>query len=201
MVTKGSINLLKSELFPEKKLLTLARMVGLWIIVLIVMSAWAVLNDYQYKNISKQHQRVKAEKKQQSTLVANLEKQLANRKADTELTDKLYTLKLLLQHKHALHSKLTDSKLTFVSGFAMAMDELSASHHKDIRLQEINIRNDNMSFTGLARTPEAVPEWLDGFVQSILLSGKSFVGFKLFKNEDNITEFVVSSKVNKDANK
>ena len=201
MVMKTSINLLKKELFPEKKLLTLPRMVGLWVIVLMVMSAWAGLNDYQYKNIVKQHQRLKTEKKHQSALVAKLEKQLASRKADTVLTDKLQTIKLLLQHKHALHSKLTDTKLTFVSGFAMAMDELSALHHKDIRLQGINIRNDDMYFTGLARTPEAVPAWLDGFVQSILLSGKSFVGFKLSKNDDNITEFVVSSKVNKDANK
>ena len=100
-----------------------------------------------------------------------------------------------MQHKNALHTKLTDTKLTFVSGFAMAMDELSAMHHKDIRLQGVNIRNDNMHFSGLAKSPEAVPAWLDGFQQSKLLSGKSFVGFKLSKNKDNITEFVVSSKV------
>jgi len=201
MTIKTSINLLQSELFPEKQLLTLPRMVGLWLIVLTVMIAWALINDYQYRNTLKQHQQSKKEHNRQSTLVADLEKQLANRKADTILTDKLHTLKLLLQHKHALHSKLTDSKLTFVSGFAMAMDELSAMHHDDIRLQGITIRNDDMHFTGLAKNPEAVPAWLDGFQQSLLLSGKSFVGFKLSKNDDNITEFVVSSKVDKGADK
>ena len=50
-----------------------------------------------------------------------------------------------------------------------------------------------MTFTGLARTPQAVPKWLAGFKQSKLLSGKAFVHFKLSKNEQNITEFVVSS--------
>jgi len=199
MAIKTSINLLQSELFPEEKLLTMPKMVGLWLAVLVAMTTWALVTDYQYKNTVKQHKMLKKEKKRQSTLVANLEKQLANRKADTLLTDKLATLKLLLKHKHALHAKLTDSKLTFVSGFAMAMDELSAMHHKDIRLQSINIRNDDMYFTGLAKTPEAVPAWLDGFQQSRLLSGKSFVGFKLSKNDDNITEFIVSSKVDKDA--
>jgi hypothetical protein len=201
MAIKTSINLLQSELFPEKKLLTLPRMVGLWMIVLIVMITWAVFNDFQNKNIAKKHRHSQTENKRQSALVANLEQQLASRRADTELTDKLDTIKLLLQQKSALHTKLTNTQLTFVSGFAMAMDELSAMHHKDIRLQGINIRNDDMYFTGFAKSPEAVPAWLDGFQQSTLLSGKSFVGFKLSKNDDDITEFVVSSKVDKDTNK
>jgi len=201
MAIKISINLLQSELFPEKKLLSLPRMVGLWIFALIVMTTWAVISDYQYKKIVKKHRHSQTETKRQSALVADLEKQIANRRADTELIDKLDTIKLLLQHKSALHTKLTNTQLTFVSGFAMAMDELSAMHHKDIRLQGINIRNDNMYFTGFAKSPEAVPAWLDGFQQSTLLSGKSFVGFKLSKNEDDMTEFVVSSKVDKDDNK
>lgn len=201
MSLKTSINLLQSELFPEKKLLTLPRIVGLWLTVLMVMITWSLLTNYLYQNTFNQHQLLQKEKQHRTTLVANLEKQLINRKADVLLTDKLSTLKLLLQHKHALHNKLTDTKLTFVSGFAMAMDELSAMHHKDIRLQGITIRNDDMYFTGLAKTPEAVPAWLDGFQQSTLLSGKSFVGFKLSKNDNNITEFVVSSKVDEDANK
>lgn len=201
MTTKTSINLLKKELFPPKKLLTLSRVVGLWAVVLIIMSTWAVLGDYHYQTVVKQHQKLQAETQRQADLVADLEKQITNRRADSALTDKLQTLKLLLKHKGALHSKLTDSNLIFVSGFAMAMDELSAMHHKDIRLQGINIRNDAMYFTGLARTPEAVPAWLDGFQQSTLLSGKSFVGFKLFKNADNITEFIVSSTVEKGADK
>jgi len=201
MAIKTSINLLTNELLPEKKFLTLARMFEFWLIVFVAMVIWATINDHQYQSIVKQHQGLTKENKRQSTLVANLEKQFANRKADVALTDKLNIIKLLLQHKQALHSKLTDSKLTFVSGFAIAMDELSSLHHKDIRLQGINIRNDNMQFTGLATKPEAVPAWLDGFQQSRLLSGKSFVGFKLSKNEDNITEFVVSSKVNEDADK
>jgi len=74
------------------------------------------------------------------------------------------------------------------------MNELAQLHHQDIRLQTININNDNMTFSGLALTPEAVPAWLAGFENSLLLSGKSFSHFKLSENEQNITEFMVSSK-------
>jgi Tfp pilus assembly protein PilN len=199
MAIKTSINLLKSELFPEKKRLTLVRMCALWLIALVLMVSWSIFNNYQYQNIVKQQQLLTKEKQRQSVLVTNLEKEITSKKADVALTDKLNTIKLLLQHKQALHTKLTDAKLIFVSGFATAMSELSTLHHKGIRLQGIHIRNDEMYFTGLARQPEAVPAWLDGFQQSQLLSGKSFVGFKLSKNDDNITEFVVSSTMNKDA--
>jgi Tfp pilus assembly protein PilN len=142
---------------------------------------------------------LKKEKQRNTALVEQLENQLRNRKVDAALSDKLATIKLLLQQKHALHAKLTNTSLTFVSGFAIAMNELSDLHHKDVYLQGINIKNDDMHFSGLAKTPEAVPAWLDGFQQSTLLAGKSFVGFKLSKNDDNVTEFVVSSKVDKGA--
>ena len=198
---KHRINLLQKELFPDKKLLTLSRVFLLWCLVLVFMVSWAVITDYQHQKIRKQHHALKKEKQRNSALVDKLEKQLANRKVDAVLSDKLETIKLLLQQKHALHTKLTDTNLTFVSGFAIAMDELSGMHHKDIYLQSVNIKNDDMQFSGLAKTPEAVPAWLDGFQQSTLLSGKSFVGFKLAKNDDNVTEFMVSSKANKGADK
>jgi hypothetical protein len=40
-----------------------------------------------------------------------------------------------------------------------------------------------------------VPAWLAGFENSLLLSGKSFSHFKLSENEQHMTEFTVSSKV------
>ena len=75
------------------------------------------------------------------------------------------------------------------------MSELSQMHRKDIRLQSIQINNNDMTFSGLALSPEAVPAWLAGFKNSLLLSGKSFGHFKLTENKDNVTEFVVSSKM------
>jgi len=99
-------------------------------------------------------------------------------------------------NKKALYKELTDPSRTFVTGFAAAMTELASLHHKDISLQTVNINTQDMTFSGLARVPEAVPAWLAGFENSTLLSGKSFIHFKLSENEDKITEFVVSSKVN-----
>jgi Tfp pilus assembly protein PilN len=193
MTTKNNINLLQAELFPEKPLLTLPRVVGVWLGLLSLMLIWVVVTELNYNQSAATYNVLLKEQQQKQKLVKQLESQLKNRQVSPTLQRDLDTMKLVMQHKDALLNKLTDSNETFAGGFVMAMNDLSAMHHKDIRLQTISIDAQNMSFSGLARTPQAVPAWLAGFKQSRLLSGKAFIQFKLSKNEQNITEFVVSS--------
>jgi len=193
MTAKHSINLLQAEIFPEKALLTLSRVVAIWFSLLLLMVIWAVVTELNYKQSAKKHDDLLRDKKQSQQLAKQLETELKNRQVSPVLQEKLKTLKLVMQHKGALLNRLTDSNETFAGGFVMAMNDLSAMHHKDIRLQTISINLQHMSFTGLARNPQAVPAWLAGFKDSRLLSGKAFINFKLFKNEQDITEFVVSS--------
>lgn len=193
MTTKNNINLLQAELFPEKPLLTLPRVVGVWLGLLSLMLIWVVVTELNYSQSAATYDGLLKEQQQKQKLAKQLESQLKNRQISPALKRDLDTIKLVMQHKDALLNKLTDSNETFAGGFVMAMNDLSAMHHKDIRLQTISIDAKNMSFTGLARTPQAVPAWLAGFKQSRLLSGKAFIQFKLAKNEQDITEFVVSS--------
>jgi Tfp pilus assembly protein PilN len=192
---KYSINLLQPELLPEKVLLTLPRVALLWIVAFIVMLAWGVVTDFQHQSFQEKLNVLQKEKVKQDKLMKNLTAQLTSRKVDSELSDKLMKIKVLMNNKQALHEKLTNPNKTYSAGFATAMTELAQLHHKDIRLNTIHINNDNMTFSGLALAPEAVPAWLAGFQNSLLLSGKSFSHFKLSENEQRITEFMVSSKV------
>lgn len=191
---KYSINLLQPELLPEKVLLTLPRVVLLWVTAFTLMLAWGVVTSFQHQTLQEKLTILKKEKVKQDKLLSNLTTQLTSRKVDNHLVEKLETIKLLINNKKAINEKLTNPNKTYVAGFAIAMNELAELHHKDIRLQSININNDNMTFSGLALTPEAVPAWLAGFENSLFLSGKLFSHFKLSENEQHITEFMVSSK-------
>lgn len=193
MAAKHSINLLQAELFPETPLLTLPRVVGSWLGLLCIMIVWSVITDVNYNKSAEQYDGLLKEKQRKSQLVKSLETELKNRTVSPALTKKLESIKLVMLRKEALLARLTDSNETFAGGFVMAMNDLSAMHHKDIRLKNISINSTAMTFKGLARNPQAVPAWLAGFKKSRLLSGKSFVHFKLTKNEQNITEFIVSS--------
>lgn len=190
---KLNINLLQPELLPEKIFLTLPRVVAVCCLVLAVMFGWALKINYTQHSLKERLTVLKQENNQYTTQLDTLTAQLAARKVDSQLTDKLATIKLLMSNKQAVYAKLTDPNKTYVAGFAGAMDDLAKLHHQDISLENININNDHMTFSGLALTPEAVPEWLAGFENSVLLSGKSFSRFKLSENEKNITEFMVSS--------
>jgi len=192
---KHSINLLQAELLPKKVLLTLTRVFTVWCLVLFVMVGWAVATHYTQQSLKEKLTVLQQENSKQTKQLETLTAQLTSRKVDRQLTDRLATIKLLMSNKRALYEKLTDPNMTYVAGFATAMNELAQLHHQDIRLETININNDDMTFSGLALTPEAVPAWLAGFDNSLLLSGKSFSHFKLSENEQNITEFMVSSKV------
>jgi len=196
---KYSINLLQPELLPEKVLLTLPRVILLWVVAFTLMLGWGVATDFQHQSLQEELKVLKKEKIKQDKLLASLTTQLTSRTVDSELVEQLSTIKAVMKNKQALYEKLTNPNKTYVAGFATAMDELAQLHHPDIRLQSININNDNMTFSGLALTPEAVPSWLAGFEKSLLLSGKSFSHFKLSENEQKLTEFIVSSKVQQES--
>jgi hypothetical protein len=193
MTAKHSINLLQAELYPETPLLTLNRVMGTWLLLLAFMVIWAIVIESNYNKSLAKYDELLEEKQQATELANSLELKLKNRKASPALVRNLSTLKLVMQHKGALLDKLTNSNETFAGGFVMAMNDLASMHHKDISLQSIHINASAMSFSGLARSPQAVPAWLAGFEKSKLLSGKAFVNFKLVKNPKGITEFVVSS--------
>lgn len=192
---KYSINLLKPELLPEQVLLTLPKVALLWIAAFTLMLAWGLVTNFQHQSLQQELNVLQKEKVKQDKLLASLTTQLTSRNVDSKLADKLATIKLLIRNKQTLHEQLTNPNKTYVAGFATAMSELSQLHRQDIRLQTININHDNMTFSGLALTPEAVPAWLAGFENSLLLSGKLFSHFKLSENEQHITEFMVSSKM------
>jgi len=192
---KNSINLLQPELLPENVLLTLPRVVMVWSLVLFVMIGWAATTYYTQQTLKTKLTALQQENNKHTKQLETLTAKLTARKVDSRLADKLTTLKLLMHNKQNLHAKLTNPNMTYVAGFSTAMGELAQLHNQNIRLKEININNDNMTFSGLALTPEAVPAWLAGFENSLLLSGKSFLHFKLSENEQGLTEFMVSSKI------
>jgi len=193
MNNKYSINLLQAELLPKKPLLSLKRVVYLWAMVLVLMLMIMAIGQYKLINATKFSAQLKSEKTKKLAQQADLSLQLSQRKTDPALTEQLSTLKLLTQSKKVLHANLTDKSKTYVAGFAKAMTELADIHQANISLENIIISHDHISFSGLARTPESVPQWMAGFSQASLLSGKTFTHFKLTENKQHYTEFVVSS--------
>lgn len=192
-MAKHSINLLQADLLPEKVLWTLKRVVSLWLVVLTVMLLLIFFVQLQVSSLNAEFQALNSVNTKQQMQLQNLELKVANNRKDAQLLTQLETIKLVIENKQHLHQQLTDPTQTYSAGFSTAMAELAELHDKNISLQHVNIGHGNMTFSGLARTPDAVPNWLSGFESSTFLSGKRFVNFSLSENEQQVTEFTVSS--------
>ena len=88
VANKYSINLLQPELLPEKVLLTLPRVVLLWIAAFTLMLGWGIVTDFQHQSLQNKLNVLQKEKVQQDKLLASLTTQLTSRKVDRKLADK-----------------------------------------------------------------------------------------------------------------
>jgi Tfp pilus assembly protein PilN len=193
-MAKNSINLLQQDLLPKQVLVTLPRVVMLWCLALVFMLSWTFFDHYQVTELTAKYVALSQITTNQDNQLAQLEDKLKANTADVKVLEELAMLKIVLKNKSVLLNELTDRTHTSVAGFASSMTELSLMHHKDISLQHVNITYQDLTFSGVARTPEAVPAWLAKFETSKFLSGKSFINFSLNENEQKLTEFLVSSK-------
>lgn len=193
MPAKHSINLLQAELYPQQASLTLNKVAMVWLALLLIMVSWAFMTQLSLSQSASKHQALLQIKNQKQALSEQLETQLAEKKISPALLTKFDEMKHVLSRKKALFAKLTDSDQTFSGGFVMAMNDLSSMHNQGITIQTITINGQGMKFTGLAKKPQNVPAWLNGFEKSRLLSGKGFANFELAQNEQGVTSFVVSS--------
>jgi Tfp pilus assembly protein PilN len=198
-MAKHSINLLQADLLPVKALWTLNRVVGLWSLTLIAMLGFIVIIQIQLASLEAEFETVNLLNSNQKLQLQNLELAVSNNRKDSELLAQLNTIKRVIANKQHLHQQLTDPFQTYSAGFSNAMAELAALHDKNISLQRVNIGNGHMTFSGIARTPDAVPNWLSGFESSTFLSGQRFINFSLTENKQKLTEFVVSSAASKES--
>lgn len=194
MVEKTTINLLQAELLPKKDLLSLKRIVIAWGVLILFFTLAIFTTQFQIGQNNQKLGQLRVEQSQQNNQLADLEQKLKLNVASSTLITKLAAVKLLLINKKALYSELTNVNSTFVVGFAKAMTDLSEMHSRDISLHSVNITREEMSFSGLARTPESVPAWLAQFETSSVLSGKVFSYFSLNQeDESHLINFVVST--------
>lgn len=197
-MAKYTINLLQDELIPEQPLLTLSRVITLWVAALVVMLAVMFTLQATEQSLAKQSQSLAQQKRVQDDALEQLQLRLTTHKPDPKLTAQLETLQTIIANKKSIYSYLTNSSESYINGFALAMSDLATIHSNNVSLTAISISDGHISFGGLARTAEAVPDWLTNFEQSKVLSGRLFNHFQLSENEQKIIEFTVSSSAQKE---
>jgi len=202
-MNKHSINLLSDDLLPKADFLTLSRVVGLWLVVLVgSIMATVITSNSLTKEQSKYTQLVE-EKDASDALLTNLEQQISSNRADGVLLDELEQLKTLVKMKSTVAKKLSDEVSDDAFGYSSTMSALADLHHRDISLNRVAIIDNEITFIGHAKDADSVPQWLSGLEKSDLLKGMKFSQFSLSESENKLTQFIVSSsdkKIDKGGN-
>lgn len=183
-MAKYTINLLSEELLPKQPPLTLNRVIASWVVLLVIMLVWGSSISSKETSLGQQASMIKDETDDLVRRETVLKAQLAALKPDPDLVAQLENIRLLMRNKKALHAQLTDPNRTQSQGFSGAMTELAQNYSKDISLQNIHISNQDMSFSGVARMPAAVPAWLAGFEESPFLTGQTFNNFQITEDDE-----------------
>lgn len=192
---KHSVNLFNKSLLPKKPLISLTRVIISWLVVLILMLAWAAYLTQQLNSFTVEQNKLTNKRNELTQLTSALEDKIKKHNIDPALEEKLSTLKLLMNNKQGLYARLTNAKDLNSTGFSQAMSELAKYHHKGISLQEVRILPDGITLSGIAKNPDVVPLWLNGFENSSVFSGQKFSQFSLSENENKHTHFILSAEI------
>ena len=194
-MAKYSINLLQADLIPPKIFWTLSRVASLFIIVLAIMLLEVAYIRVELNDLEPKFKTLSATSKSNKTTIKTLQAQINKDRKDSKLLTKLNTLKLLNNNKQHILDQLADPTKNYHSNFSDVMTMLAGFHSEKISLRGVQIDSGRIILSGVALSPDAVPSWLSGFDSSTFLSGKRFTNFTLSENEQQLTQFVVSSSI------
>ncbi|MCY7295279.1 PilN domain-containing protein [Alteromonas sp. a30] len=192
---KYRVNLFPEELKPKLDLFTLNFVFTLWGLLLggMVVANVYYQKEYDAAQLSTlaTQQEYKAKTKMHQTLIQARE----NRKQDPKLLERVQELQKEEHDKYWLLTELQGRERLKNQGFSLLMKDLSNTHVRDVWLTRIVVNEDKVKMEGAALDSANVPKWVNKLKESDYFSGRSFAGARLYRNEDDRLNFVISSEL------
>jgi Tfp pilus assembly protein PilN len=192
---KTQVNLYSPKLHPRLRLLTLAVVSIIWLIFLLLGLGLYAYVEYQNSQQQGMLTNIQQQNARQSEVVASLETDLANFKADPILVNQVNQKQQQVLGKERVLKELAGQSHTEKSGFALLMYELASQHHKDIGLQHVMVDQRNIVIKGVAERASSVPVWMNQLTNTQFFAGKTFNQTNITKTEQQLT-FTLSSMTN-----
>ncbi|MGR5141591.1 PilN domain-containing protein [Photobacterium sp. DNB23_23_1] len=193
------INFYSDALKPKLDLLTLPNIVMSWVAITAILAAlagWFSWQSYQ------QQQELASEQQllQQKTAEVERAKAALTKHLPSQLkVDVANGLEQHLANKRAALEAIALHDSSLQVGYAGMMQQLSAAASGDISVQHLRVKGPQLNLEGLARTPDAVPAWLQMFKQYPSLSDRRFKLMSLGRNKQNIVTFKLLAERNQPA--
>jgi Tfp pilus assembly protein PilN len=158
---------------------------------------FAVSQSYQnkFRDIQIATQDTQQLYNQQSSMLTMLTQARDTRAQDPALLAEVQKLQKEARDKGLLLEELKGREQLKNQGFSMLMDDLSTSHVEGVWLTRISIAEQRIRMEGATLESSKVPQWVSKLRDSDYFSGRSFAGARMFRDDEDNLNFVISSSL------
>lgn len=190
---KNRVNLFPQELKPKLKLFTVNVVIIAWSVSSALL--FAVSQNYQatYDDIQAQTRNIQDEYNTKSKTLKMLKEARDTRAQDPALLAEVEKFQREATDKRLLLEELRGREQLKNQGFSMLMRDLSQQHVDNIWLTRINIEEQKIRIEGATLESSSVPIWVNRLKESDYFAGRSFAGARMFRDDEDDLNFVISS--------
>ncbi|PTA49072.1 fimbrial assembly protein [Shewanella morhuae] len=190
---KYRVNLYTPSLLPPKQKLTFARLGTYALSVLLLLVVCMSYSYWQVSSLRQELQLVTQKKQQLDTQKQTLEAELAARKADPALVERVDLVTQQLELKQLLMQELSLRASLTSRGFAPVLNDLAVVADGSVWLSHIVINEQDFMFEGFAEHPQSIPLWVDKLKTTHTLKGQAFSSMRMDRGEDKPLAFTLKS--------
>lgn len=185
----SAINLYPAHLKPKVERFTLNNVALTLVALVVVFSASYGYFAWKNSQLNESLAVIKSQEQEFNQQLASLNQRLARHRPSPEKVHAVERLKEEIQSKQDSLAAVAKYDGQLQAGYSGVMQSLAQIGRNDISLSSIKMDNENLDIKGLARDPQAIPNWVNQFKSEINLVGRSFEKLRIARNEQNILTF------------
>jgi len=192
---KFRINLFPPELKPKLNLFTAGFVVLMWLFSAVVLFAVSDVYQRRYQAIQIATRDTQQQFDHKTSMLKMLKEAKESRAQDASLLAQVQKLQNEARDKNLLLDELRGREQLKNKGFSTLMVDLSSNHVDGVWLTRININEQKIRMEGATVESAKVPMWVSRLKDSEYFAGRSFAGARMFRDDTDNLNFVISSEL------
>jgi len=190
---KYRVNLFPEELKPKLNLFTAGFVLLMWLLSGVVLFAMSEHYHQEYRDMQVATRDIQQKYNQQTKMLKMLTDARDTRAQDPALVAQVQKLQNEARDKGLLLEELRGREQLKNQGFSMLMEDLALNHVDGVWLTRISIQEQKIRMEGATIDSAKVPFWVSQLRDSNYFTGRSFAGARMFRDDQDNLNFVISS--------
>lgn len=192
---KYRVNLFPEELKPKLQLFTAGFVILMWLLSGVVLFAISQSYQREFAEMKVATRDIQQKYTEQTKMLKMLTNARDTRAQDPALLAQVQKLQNEARDKGLLLEELRGREQLKNQGFSMLMEDLALNHVDGVWLTRISINEQKIRMEGATIESSKVPFWVSQLRDSNYFTGRSFAGARMFRDDEDNLNFVISSEL------